>query len=187
MEHTKIYFIHRGDNIPFYIGKSNRIQGRKGSHKKKFGKDIFIEIIDEVPINVWRFWESWYINLFKSWGFKLENKNNGGGGATKQNFSPIRNKKISKARLGKPMSHKGKLFTEEHKHKIKQTRGFLKTRKSTWLNTPVLQYDLNGNFIKEWSSQNEATKSLNKNGDGIGACCRGKQKSAYGFIWKFKN
>ena len=28
---------------------------------------------------------------------------------------------------------------------------------------------------------------LNKTGDGIGACCRGRQKSAYGYIWKFKN
>jgi hypothetical protein len=186
MEHTKIYYIHNGDNIPFYVGKSNRLQGRISSHKKAFGENIVLEVIDEVPLNEWKFWEIYWIEQFKTWGFNLKNKNNGGGGATKQNFSPLRNKKISKARLGKPMPHKGKSFTEEHKQKIKQTRGFLKNRKNTWQIIPVLQYSLDGKFIKEWESQTEATKYLNKTGDGIGACCRGRQKQAYGYIWKFK-
>ncbi len=51
---------------------------------------------------------------------------------------------------------------------------------------PVLQFDLEGNFIKEWNSGKEAAIALDKNTDGISACCKGKQKSAFGFIWKFK-
>lgn len=186
MEHTKIYYLHYGDNIPFYVGKTNKYYWRIYSHRKKYGKNTIMEIIDEVPINEWKFWEKHYISLFKSWGFNLSNKNEGGGGANHPIFTIERNKKIGNANKGLLKSHKGKKFTEEHKNNIKATRGFLKNRLNTWINTPVLQYDLKGNFIKEWSSQIEATKALNKTGDGIGACCRGRQKKAYNYIWKFK-
>jgi hypothetical protein len=53
---------------------------------------------------------------------------------------------------------------------------------------PVNQYDLEGNFIKEWDSAKEASIAMGKPGKhDIGAVCRGKQKTAYGFIWKFKS
>ncbi len=52
---------------------------------------------------------------------------------------------------------------------------------------PVLQYDLDGNFIKEWPSGREASIRLNlKNYDSISSCCLGKQKTGGGFIWRFK-
>jgi hypothetical protein len=193
MDRTKIYYLHFGDNVPFYVGKTRNEYHRLANHKKTFGDNIHMKIISEV-LN-WRKWEKYYIKKFKNQGYNLQNKNNGGGGPekwTKESIQkikshPTRGKKISESNKGKSKSNKGKLFTEEHKQKIKQTRGFLKTRKNTWQNTPVLQYDLDGKFIKEWSSQVEATKYLNKTGDGIGACCRGRQKNAYGYIWKFKN
>lgn len=52
----------------------------------------------------------------------------------------------------------------------------------------VCQYDLNGNFIKEYSSIAEATR-INKGvyDSSIRACCRGKRSSAGGYIWKFTN
>jgi hypothetical protein len=50
----------------------------------------------------------------------------------------------------------------------------------------ILQYDLDGNFIKEWSSIKEAGLSLNKRGAAIGECCQEKRKTAYKYIWKFK-
>ena len=51
---------------------------------------------------------------------------------------------------------------------------------------PVLQYDLNGNFIAEYNSISTAARILNVIPSGIGDCCNGKQITAYGFIWKFK-
>ena len=45
---------------------------------------------------------------------------------------------------------------------------------------PILQYDKQGNFIKEWNSITEANKFIK--GD-IGAMLRGKQKTAGGFMW----
>ncbi|KKM02512.1 hypothetical protein LCGC14_1783660 [marine sediment metagenome] len=52
---------------------------------------------------------------------------------------------------------------------------------------PVLQYDLEGNFIKEWSSILEASKSLNIDNSNIGKVRMGKINSAGGYIWRIKN
>ena len=51
----------------------------------------------------------------------------------------------------------------------------------------INQYDLNGNFIKTWSSATEAAEKLNGHKSGIGSCCIGTQKSAYGYKWKYAN
>jgi hypothetical protein len=48
---------------------------------------------------------------------------------------------------------------------------------------------MQGNFIKEWSSIKEAETYYNphiKRPDNIGACCRGNQKTAYNYIWEYK-
>lgn len=49
----------------------------------------------------------------------------------------------------------------------------------------VLQYDIEGNLIKEWKSANECKRVLGYDNSHIAKCCRGKQKTAYGFIWKY--
>jgi hypothetical protein len=185
---TIIYYLCKEDGVPFYVGKSNNINQRRYNHKYTYGSNVKLEILDVINIREWKFWEKYYISLFKSWGFKLENKNNGGGGLTTIIFSKDRNMKISAANKGKTSYNKGKTFTEEHKAKIKAKRNHLKGRKNTWQSIPIVQYDLQMNFIQEWNSQKEAQLSFNKpKSDGIGAVCRGEQKTAYGYIWKFKN
>lgn len=242
METTIIYYLHKGDDIPFYIGKTINLKSRLKGHKKKFGKDIQLEEIDFVKTGDWKFWEKYWISQFKTWGFELVNKNDGGGGV---NFCTLTHKnkisqammgnksflgkthssetklkigismkgkqhklghinsketreKISKSNIGKKISDetkakishalKGRELSEDHVNKIKAKRGYLQGRRNTWNLTPVLQLTMEGEFIKEWSSQIEAQNYFNKpNGDGIGACCRNKQKSAYGYKWKFKN
>ena len=49
----------------------------------------------------------------------------------------------------------------------------------------VNQYDLEGNFIKQYESIADAGKSLNKKYSLISTCCGGKIKTAYGYKWKF--
>jgi hypothetical protein len=50
----------------------------------------------------------------------------------------------------------------------------------------INQYDLEGNFIKQWEGATQARKSLGKtSGSDIIQCCRGKKKTAYKFIWKY--
>jgi len=51
----------------------------------------------------------------------------------------------------------------------------------------ILQCDLDGNVIKEWNTQKDASKSLNIVGSSINICLKGKGKTAGGFIWKYKN
>jgi hypothetical protein len=52
---------------------------------------------------------------------------------------------------------------------------------------PVLQYDLKGNFIKEWDYVKQPIEQgTGTDYNGISACCLGKQKSANGYIWRFK-
>ena len=52
----------------------------------------------------------------------------------------------------------------------------------------VEQYDLNGNFIREFNSCREAARYINAPYHvGISSCCIGKQKTAYGYKWKYKN
>ena len=53
------------------------------------------------------------------------------------------------------------------------------------LSKQVLQYDLNGNFIKEWQSVMEIQRQLNYKASNISSYCSGKKKSAYGYIWKY--
>lgn len=53
---------------------------------------------------------------------------------------------------------------------------------------PVLQFDKQGNFIKEWISATDAAKTLNYCQSEINRAINNKRnkKSAYGFIWKLK-
>ena len=50
----------------------------------------------------------------------------------------------------------------------------------------VIQCDLKGNFIKEWDSMADAKRELGFDNKNISTCVRGKSKSAYGYIWKYK-
>lgn len=51
---------------------------------------------------------------------------------------------------------------------------------------PILQYDLEGNFIKEWAGGSEIKKELGYSPTHIYSCCTGKRNKSRGFIWKFK-
>ena len=53
---------------------------------------------------------------------------------------------------------------------------------------PVLQYDLNGNLIKEWESTIEIERCLGFCNANISRCCLNKKyrHTAYGYIWKYK-
>jgi len=58
----------------------------------------------------------------------------------------------------------------------------------TSLQKPIIQYNLGGEIIKEWNSASEAELFIagNKDKDNIRSCIRGRQKTAYGYVWKAK-
>ena len=114
-----------------YVGKTINLEKRlyehKRSHKKNTHKSNWInglmsnnsppiiEIIDEVGED-WQFWECFYIELLKSWGFRLTNMTPGGEGVS---FTPEISKKISNTLKLYYKTHdtwiKGKTHTEETK------------------------------------------------------------------------
>ncbi len=51
---------------------------------------------------------------------------------------------------------------------------------------PVVQYSLDGDFIAEYYSAMEAGRQTGVSQGGISECCNGKQKTAYGYIWRYK-
>lgn len=75
------------------------------------------------------------------------------------------------------------------KEKIRETskRNLIIARKYINNKIPVLQYDLNDNFIREWPSSSDAMKKLKIDSSGIIKCCRNKLKKAGGYKWKYKN
>lgn len=49
----------------------------------------------------------------------------------------------------------------------------------------VRQYDIEGNFIKEWDSALEIENHLGIKKDCIYRCCQNKNKTSYGYVWKY--
>ena len=219
---TDIYYLtYNHEDIPFYIGKSINCYSRFFTHKKTYGKNIKMIKIDKVKDEDWLFWEKHYVSLFKSWSFKLDNKNNGGGGSTKASKEKIQKLKIIKSIpiLQYDLEgnfirewNSGKQYAEENNLlngtaicrclKKKNPSAYSSLWKYKTNNypkkidppiyfqnnlTPINQYDLNGNFIKYWSSILEASKILNINKQGICNALKKRAKSAGGFIWDYKN
>ena len=55
------------------------------------------------------------------------------------------------------------------------------------LSKPVLQFTKSGEFVREWKSEMDVQRNLGYDHGNISACCNGNRKSAYGFLWKYKN
>ena len=104
----------------------------------------------------------------------------------------------------KEIKLKQKKYQEEHKEEIKTKRKqyyeqnkkeILLKQKEYYNKNKVLkgkdnlgeavnQYDLDGNFIKQWKSLTKASRELGIQISNISMCCKGKRKQAGGYIWK---
>lgn len=70
----------------------------------------------------------------------------------------------------------------------RSTNGKNVESKKNIINEIILQYNMKNNLIKEWISRKSLCDEFKINNcSAITRCCNGKQKSAYGFIWKYKN
>lgn len=50
----------------------------------------------------------------------------------------------------------------------------------------INQYDLNGNFIRDWMSLRDVEREIGIDHRQISDCINGKQKTCHGYIWKRK-
>ena len=51
----------------------------------------------------------------------------------------------------------------------------------------VNKYDLNMNYLGTFKSVTEAARDVNGSTGNISLCCKGKLKTAYGYIWRYVN
>ena len=90
-------------------------------------------------------------------------------------------KKLSDAKKGEKNSNYGKHWSEETKKKISDSN-----KNGKWSKI-VIQIDKSTyETIAEFPSTREIERQLGFNHTCISACCIGKQKTAYGYIWKYK-
>ena len=131
-----------------YVGKSNNPKNRIKQHlyecrtsrtvnqyKDKWFKHLMennlnpvLVILDEVPIDEWGYWESWWLEVCRGWGFDMVNLLQGGDGCSKHHPETI--EKIRKSQSGKnnamygkkSKGHTGRVFSEEHKKKLSESK-----------------------------------------------------------------
>lgn len=94
-------------------------------------------------------------------------------------------KKISNKLSGENNPMYGKNLSNDVKNKISNGRKGKNVGESNHKSRSVLQYDLNGNFIMEWQSINQAQKLLNITH--ISCVCNNKRNHAGGYKWIYKN
>ncbi len=204
-----IYTLEQNGTI-FYVGKTKGLNKRKNAHCKKYGTNITMNLLDEVPNNEWKFWEKYWISQIKTWGFDIVNKNSGGGGP--EIYSEESKAKMRKSHPGVGIKISKKLIENNHSkyytndirdkmsksqiniskpfsnnHKLNMGIAKLKDAK------PVIQLDLENNPIKEWESKGlaakwikELTGKTSNITSQIKDCILGRQKTAFGFKWKYK-
>ena len=60
-----------------------------------------------------------------------------------------------------------------------------KTQTNRNKSKPVLQFTLDGKFVREWPSTRECERNGFNKGH-VSSCCLGKRKTHKGFIWRYK-
>lgn len=128
-------------------------------------------------------WIEYYDSFYS--GYNLTS-----GGDTNVIISEETRRKLSNSLKGRNVWNKGKHHTEETKRKISESsKGKHHTeetrRKLSKLHgKKVNKYDLNRNFIKEYSCIKDAIKD-NPKAVHIGEVCRGVRNQTGGFIWEY--
>ena len=256
-----IYTLSDSDEKIRYVGKtklylkqrlySHILESKNStipSHKKNWIKSLLlnnerpiIEVIDEVPESEWPFWEQYWIDQIKSWGFNLTNSTEGGKGGNGYKHSDSSKQKMSESKLGKelPESHRkniGLALKEGYKKEDFRPNRFEKrvvlskeelyqkyiienlsipkcsdyfkcSEKTIFVNLKefgfekpkevwkkqlstrekliINQFGLDGIFIKTWEGAATIENEVGFDSCCIIACCNGRMNKSHGYIWRF--
>lgn len=80
-------------------------------------------------------------------------------------------------------NHNG--HTEEAKKKMSESKKGKYKKENHPRSKKVIQYSKNGEVIKIWECIKTASEDLNIADGSISSCCRGKLKTAGGYIWRY--
>ena len=89
--------------------------------------------------------------------------------------------KMSLAQIGSKNHMYGKKASVETINKMINSRTGVKNHNAR----KIIQYSLNGEFIREWGCIMDAVRELNISRN-ISACCLGQLKTSGGYIWRYK-
>lgn len=196
-----IYKILNKVNDKFYIGSSNNLLHRKSTHfydlrnnkhrnihlqrsYNKYNEDDFeFSIIEECEVDDLIKREQYYIdnlnphfNILKIAGSSLGIKR------------PDQSTRIQKFNKNRQITSETKLRTSNTLKKIGHKPTKECTEKSMLvLRKPVLQFDLEGNFLKEFISLQDACRKLGMASGNLSKACKDENKTLKGFKWKYKN
>lgn len=181
------------DDYPRYVGFSREPNKRfkrhlidkKNSHKASWLKSLSrdsriptLHIIEEgLTKEKASELEIFYISYFKYLGCKLVNLTD--GGESGNGWGHINSKpRTTKHKINIGLALKNKPKSQSHKDKLSKSR-----------EKPVVGQHIETKEIVSFLSPSQAALALGKskeNGSFIAKVCKGRQESAYGYIWRYK-
>lgn len=181
--------------------------------KGKYAQPLMARAVHKIPWEYWEhevvyegltaeeanLYEEWLIYL--AWSDNPEYGYNIRKGGSNSGLSEETKKKIGDANRGKVHSEeqnkrhseimKGRILSEETKQKLRDANlgkvmsDEARKKISNYHKKQVIQYDLNGNFIKIWDSAKEAAQELGIHTSKICLCCQGKRNKTGGYKWTY--
>lgn len=166
-----------------YIGYLTRFRHKKNNpYFQSFGEkhgihclsfELLELVVCEKPKLLEReqYWLDYYKSYERDKGFNIYPI---AGSCLGSKWSEEKRKAFSE-KLKKFHPRKGIPRTEDVKEQISKTLS----------KASVVQYSLEGKFIKKWSRIREAEQELNLVKGGIFICCKGRKNHEGGFLWRF--
>ena len=156
----KKYIGSHGGNKSSYLGSgTNLIQAIKKHGSKNFVRQTLWEGPSEFRYEMEEYWIAYFDAVKNQMFYNATEK--GVGMATGTKRDNLDWNQLSKKRTQ----------NTDYKNKAEKCK------------KPILQYDLEGNFIKEWSSNKNVQIELNIHPI---KCLRGKSKQMGGYMWRYK-
>jgi group I intron endonuclease len=91
---------------------------------------------------------------------------------------------VNRKKTGKTLAHQ-KAIDKLKGKKLEKTEKWIKNNAES-IKKPIIQFDLDGSFIREWKSAKDVELELGFCRKNISANLRNKTKHAYGYKWIFK-
>lgn len=196
--YSGVIYIYKSPSHKYYIGQTMRPNRRKTEHKihyhdsranlpfhraiAKYGfdsfdyKELFLiqrDTKEEVKEELDKL-EQYLIKDYRRMKIPLYNISNGGEHICDHTGEHLSKERKEQNRQWCKNFHSMMSEQEKQEYGRKISEGRKK---------PILQYDLNGNFVQEWPAVTEVPFAKQST---LSMCLTGKNKTAYGYIWKYK-
>jgi group I intron endonuclease len=195
----------RQNNYINFKTNKNNIGPKIYNSLQKYGWEQHIfEIIEECNLDQLNereiYWGIYYYSLKEGLNCRLGDGRGHCCEETKQKISlaktGMKYKMTEEGRKNKSKLLTGLKRSDESKQKISQSKkGHIcysnperskKISQNSSLKKEIIQYSLNDEKLQTFPSANEAGKSIGKSGNSIADCAANRQKTAFGFKWKYK-